>query len=289
MKIVPDALGRLSGRSLLKLKKASPTLLVVAGTTGLVATAVMAAKATRKIDPILDEHAKARVEIDALELAQKDEQRALIDLYTRTGLKLGKLYGPTIFVGACSAVSVLGGHKILRTRQAATLAAYSGLYEQFSSYRERVKKTLGEDVEKGIYEGARGEWVEDPNHPGEYKMAPKFDGEDEAYRPWFDEMNPNWTPDAQANYLFLKGVQSHMNSMLRHRGHVLLSDVYDALHIPRPKGSSVVGWVYGSDEDNYVDFGFMTSVDPNSIAFCNGAERTVRLNFNYDGPIWDRL
>jgi hypothetical protein len=33
----------------------------------------------------------------------------------------------------------------------------------------------------------------------------------------------------------------------------------------------------------------MTSQDPNAIAFRNGGERSVRLNFNIDGVIWDLI
>lgn len=294
--IVPKSVSRVGYRSALKLRGASPTILVVAGVGGLVATSVLAARATRKIDPILDEHRKGRLEIDenvhVNGLHQKAEQRAITELYLGTSVKLAKLYGPTLFVGSSSALAVLGGHKILRGRQIATLAAYTGLMEQFQLYRGRVIKTLGADVERGLYEGAHGEWDEDPDHKGEYKLKPKFEG-DPTYsylRPWFDEINVNWTRDPVANYLFLKGVQQHMNNVLQIRGHVFLNDVFDALKIPRCKEGSVSGWVRNSETgDNYIDFGFLSSTDPHSIDFCNGLERSVRLNFNIDGMIWDLI
>jgi uncharacterized protein DUF6353 len=294
MNLVPKSLTRVGSRSLLKLNASSPTLLVVAGVGGLVATAFLASKASRKLDPILIEHQARRVEVKH-NLTDKGrvQQRALLGVYVDTSAKLTKLYGPTLFVGTASVVSVLGGHKILRGRQIATMAAYSGLLEQFQSYRKRIADTLGEEVEKGIYEGARGEWLEDPNHKGEYKLHPVFDKDstDHYLRPWYDETNPNWVRNAQANYLFLKGVQQHMNIRLQIKGHVFLNEVFDALGIPRTREGVVAGWLYEDkgQGDGFIDFGFMSSLDPHTIAFCNEVEKTVRLNFNIDGVIWDQI
>jgi hypothetical protein len=292
MKYVPVSLSRFAGRSLLKANAASPTILVVAGVVGLGATAVMAAKATRKIDPVLDKHKKDRVLIsNTLYTNNRERQQALLHLYTGTATNLTKIYGPTLAVGSISAASVLCGHKILRGRHIATMAAYSGLAEEFRSYRRRVAQTWGEEAEKDIHNGAHGEWEEDPDHKGEYKLKPKFGEIPESYlRPFFDEVNPNFTKDPVANYLFLKGVQAHMNHRLEAFGHVFLNDVYDALGMPRCREGAVAGWLHKPNDpnhkgDNFVDFGFMSSRDPQAIAFRNGEERAVRLNFNIDPDV----
>lgn len=290
MNLVPKSVSRAGHRTLLKLSANSPTILVVAGVVGLGASAVLAAKATRSLDPILMGHQETRFEIKRAEFAPRDEQKALLDLYFTTGVRLTRLYGPALFIGTCSAASVLGGHKILRTRHVATMAAYSGLMEQFKSYRGRVAKTLGEDVERGIFNGAHGEWEEDPDHKGEYKLTPKEEPDlsQDYLRPFFDETNPNWRKDHVANYLFLKGVQTHMNNLLQIRGHVFVNDVYDALCIDRCREGQVAGWLKnGTDE--YVDLGFMSANNPASIAFLDGDECSVRLNLNIDGLIYDKI
>lgn len=291
MKLIPNGVSRLASRQILKLSGASPTILVVAGVVGLGATAVLAAKASRNLDPVLDRHQKDRIQLESLNLTGRDEQKELVRLYSRTTLDLGKLYGPTLLVGTTSAVAVLGGHKILRGRHLATVAAYSGLMDQFRAYRGRVAQTLGEDAERGIYEGAHGEWQEDPDHKGEYKLKPVFDPEKakSVLRPWFDETNANFTRDAEYNYMFLKGAQNHQNNMLAARGHVFLNDVLDGLGMPRVPEGQQVGWVRGGDGDNFIDFGFMSSINPHTIAFQNGLEKTVQLNFNVDGVIWDLI
>lgn len=291
MKLVPNSVSRLSHRSVLKLSANSPTILVVAGVIGLGATAVLAAKATRNLDPVIEDHQKARgLAVYTVYESKRDRQKALMGVYGRTTLELGRLYGPTIALGTLSTASVLYGHKILRGRHIASIAAYTGLMEQFQSYRGRVAKTLGAEVEKTIYDGAHGEWVEDPDHKGEYKLEPKFDADalEASYlRPMFDEKNVNWTPDPTANYGFLKGVQMHMNNMLQIRGHVTLNDVYDALRIPRTNEGLQAGWVWNSGVgDNHIDFGFMSGSDPQTIAFRKGVDRSVRLNFNIQGNIY---
>lgn len=293
MNYVPTGLVRFGNRQLLKLSKNSPTLLVVGGVVGLGVTAVMAAKATRKLDPIVDTHKKLRIDISMSANSQRDEQKQLVSLYTGTAVQLGKLYGPTLLVGGLSAFSVLSGHRILKTRHIATMAAYTGLMEQFQAYRARVSETLGPEMERDIHNGAIGQWEEDPDHKGEYKLKSKFgDTPGSFLRPFFDEANPNWTRDPTSNFLFLKGVQSHMNRVLQLRGYVFLSEIYDALgmgHMKTPE-TIVTGWLYQNVRgDGYIDFGFMTDQSPEAVAFRNNAECSVRLNFNIDGVIWDLI
>lgn len=292
MNYVPKSLSRFGHRQLLNLNKNSPTILVVTGVVGLGATAVMAALATRKIDPILETHQKQRFEIEVTAADQHTlvDGRQVAKLYIETTYELTKIYAPTLVVGTLSAVSVLHGHKILKGRHLATMAAYSGLMEQYQAYRARVAETIGNELERDIYSGAVGKWEEDPDRPGEAKLKAKFADQPENYlRPFFDESNTNWTRDPMANYLFLKGVQSHMNRVFDLRGHLFLSEVYDALGIPRTRETIVAGWVLDGNGDNFVDFGFMTDTSPQATMFRNGGERSVRLNFNIDGVIWDLI
>jgi hypothetical protein len=265
--------------------------MVVGGVVGLGVTSVMAARATRNIDPILDKHAKQRIDISVDAMSERDEQKMVVQLYSETAWELGKLYAPTIAVGTISAMSVLSGHKILQTRHIATMAAYTGLMEQYQAYRARVAETVGPELERDIYGGAVGKWEEDPDHKGEYKMKPSYGEQTANYlRPFFDESNSNWTTDPTSNFYFLKGVQAHMNRVLDSRGHLFLFEVYDALGMPRPKEAIVSGWLLDTGHgDGFVDFGFMTDQSPEATMFRNGAERNVRLNFNIDGVIWDLI
>ena len=92
------------------------------------------------------------------------------------------------------------------------------LQDQFLNYRGRIRHTLGNEMERAIYDGAVGEYVEDPDHKGEYKLEPQWkdefqDGDNAYLRPWFDESNPNFTRDPQSNRSFLQGVQQRRQAV----------------------------------------------------------------------------
>lgn len=298
MKIaMPKGITRAGTRSALKLRKSSPTILVVAGVVGFGATVIMAARATKHVEPIIETHKAAREEIGyisrtAPKKVRREQQIQTTGLYYNTCVELAKVYGPTIVVGTLSAASILYGHRILKGRHVATMAAYSGLMEQFSAYRGRVQDTLGEKAERDIYNGAHGTWVEDPDHKGEYKLQPTYKSDDveQFLRPWFDETNAYYSRDPETSKMWLTAVQKHVNDLFQTRGHMFLNEVLDALHMPRCAEGQQLGWVFEADTgDNFIDFGFMTSDEPNTVAFRNGVEKNVRLNFNVDGVVWDMI
>jgi hypothetical protein len=292
MKLVPASVSRAGGRTLLKLQKNSPTILVVSGVIGLGATAVMAAKASRRAEPVLEQHAKNRIQIEELALTEEQRRSQVISIYKDTTLQLAAVYGPTIVVGTVSAASILYGHRILQRRHFATAMAFTSLQEQFAAYRARVAKSLGAERERDIYNGAHLEHVEDPDHPGEWKLQSTFDADRETtwLTPWFDERSINCRPDPVGNYLFLKLQQASAQRRLELRGYVFLNEVLHDLGLEEiPEGQSA-GWLYHGDGDNFVDFGFMgPSNDPEVVAFQEGRTNIVRLNFNIDGDIQAKM
>ena len=111
------------GRGGLILKKYSPEILTAAGVIGTVGSTVLACKATLKVEDILDEAKKksnlinavhdGEIEVDA-EYTDKDYSKDLLVNRTQTAVKLIKLYGPAISLGALSITAILGGQHILR-------------------------------------------------------------------------------------------------------------------------------------------------------------------------------
>jgi hypothetical protein len=87
----------------------------------------------------------------------------------------------------------------------------------------------------------------------------------------------------------LRGQQQFFNDLLIRRGNVFLNEVYDALGIERTQAGSVVGWMISENGDNYIDFGFYDGDSERARAFVNGNERSVLLDFNVDGVIYDRF
>jgi hypothetical protein len=63
------------------------------------------------------------------------------------------------------------------------------------------------------------------------------------------------------------------------------------LGIPRTSAGQIVGWIYNEKNpvgDNFVDFGIYRGSE-SARRFVNGEERTILLDFNVDGPIYNLL
>ena len=307
----------------LQLKKHSPEILIGVGVVGTVASTVMACKATTKLNDILENHktdterihkAKedgyVRVEIPAenageestfkqVEYSEQDGNKDLYITYVQTGMKLVKLYAPSVIVGVLSLTCIISSNNILRRRNAALVAAYTTLDKSFKSYRKRVADRFGEGVEYEILHDikAREVTVTEVDENGEEheitKIVESMNPElNDPYTKFFDDGQAGWDKDPEVTLCFLRKQQAYANDQLRLRGHLTLNDVYDMLDIPRTKEGYVVGWVYDEKNpvgDNYVDFGLYDGTNPATNRFVNGDERTVKLKFNVDGVIYDLI
>lgn len=299
------------GRGGLVLKKYSPEILTAAGVIGTVGSTVLACKATLKVEDILDEAKKksnlinavhdGEIEVDA-EYTDKDYSKDLLVNRTQTAVKLIKLYGPAISLGALSIAAILGGQHILRKRNVAVMAAYKLCEESFNNYRSRVKDELGEEKDRQFYYGMIEETVKDKvkSKDGKTKTVTKKvekapDHLYSQYARFFDEANINWDKSPEQNMYFLKMVQNQMNDKLKARGHVFLNEVYDALGFDRSEAGQLVGWVWNKDNtameagDGYIDFGIFDGNNYAKRAFVNGDERSILLDFNIDGMIYDLI
>jgi hypothetical protein len=98
-----------------------------------------------------------------------------------------------------------------------------------------------------------------------------------VYNRVFDAVNKNWIKEPMANYLFLKGVQQHMNNVLETRGHVFLNEVFDALAMTRTPAGAILGW-YKEEGSKSIDF---VLPEPGDDA--------IWLTFSTDGVIYDKL
>ena len=92
--------------------------------------------------------------------------------------------------------------------------------------------------------------------------------------------------------MFLKDQQRYANDRLKTKGCLFLNEVYDMLGIPRTKAGAIVGWIFDEKHpngDNFVDFGIYDIHNDKKRDFVNGYERTILLDFNVDGVIYDKI
>ena len=295
-------------------KKHSPEILMITGVVGIITSGVMACKGTLKVNDILEE-GKSDIEkvhtvlndesVTEEKYSEMDSKKDLAAIYVQTGLKLAKVYGPSLIIGTLSITSMFASNNILRKRNVALAAAYAVVDKSFKEYRGRVIDRFGEEVDRQIKYNLKtmkvDEVITDENGK-EKKVKKKIEvGGPDMYSPYaiiFDETNPYWEKDAELNKFFLQSRQAQANDKLRANGYLFLNDVYEMLGHEKTKAGQVVGWVYDPDSgegDNYVDFGlYDIYTKPKyeaeaKAAFINGYERSVIIDFNVDGNIWEKM
>lgn len=307
--VIMNKLTLSANRAGLKLKKHSPEILAVAGVIGTVASAVMACKATTKISGIVNEHKetvktihetveKAEVN-EELDYSVEDSKKDLTIVYAQTGLKLVKLYAPSVILGTLSIGAMLTSNNILRKRNVALAAAYTTIDKSFKEYRGRVVERFGKDLDRELRYNIKSKEVEEVvvNEDGTETVVTKtVDVADpntySDYAKFFDETCVAWEKDPEYNLAFLTGQQAYANDILQTKGHLFLNEVYDLIGIPRTRAGQVVGWVYDEKNpvgDNFVDFGIFDVNKPVNRNFVNGYERSILLDFNVDGNILDLI
>ncbi len=296
-------------KAMFSVKKHSPEIFVAVGIVGVVTSAVVACRATLKVNDILSDSEEkldkinecADDESHEYAYSEKDAAKDKAIVYIQTGVKLAKLYAPAIAIGMLSLSCILASNDILRKRNAALTAAYVTIDNCFKEYRSNVIERFGKELDHQLRYGIKtvqvDETVKDEN--GNEKTVTKsievmennpYDYSN--YAKVFDETNQNYEKCSEYNLMFLNNVQKWANERLKKRGTLFLNEVYDKLGFEPTKAGQVVGWVYdpsNEDIDSYVDFGIFDVNRPKARDFVNGYERAVVLDFNCDGNVWELM
>ena len=307
MKNLKEKMVKVYNKSEMKVRKYSPEILAGVGVVGVIASTVMACKATTKLSDILAESKEQLEQIKTVAVdpayadkyTEDDAKKDTTITYVQTGVKIAKLYAPSVILCTTSLGCLLASNNILRKRNAALSAAYMTVDKSFKEYRRRVAERFGDEVEKEIRYNIKAKEITTVDEEGnEVKETVKvIEGADDPttysdYARFFDESCPAWQNDPEYNLTFLRAQQQYANDLLKAQGRLFLNDVYKMLGIDITKAGQVVGWVYDPDcpvGDNFVDFGIYDMSKERVRAFVNGYEPNILLDFNVDGNIWDLM
>lgn len=292
-----------ANKTVMKLKKHSPEILVVAGVVGTVVSAVIACKATTKVSRINEE---AKDSIDTIhESAEKgvtpagesysieDSKKDLTLVYVQTGIKYAKLYAPAVILGTLSVTSILASNNILRKRNVALGAAYAAIDKSFKEYRGRVVERFGEQVDQELKYNLKAKKFEevevDPETGKEKKVKKTVTVADpnlqSDYAVYFDQKSRNYETNMDYNRMFLKAQQQYANDKLQTRGHIFLNEVLDDLDLPRSPAGQIVGWTKDGP-DGYVNFRIL---EVERETEDGRHEPALLLDFNVEGNIWEKM
>ena len=287
-----------------ELKKHSPEIFIAVGVVGTVASAVMACKATTKLNDILEE---SKEQIDAIhEAPQKEELKDRYDedmmrkdlalVYFQTGVKVAKLYAPAVILGTLSITGIVASNNILRKRNVALAAAYATVDKGFKEYRERVVERYGEQVDYELTHNIKTKEITETvvDEKGKEKQVKKTvevadPNVTNDYIKYFTRSNPYWDDTPDYVELFLRSQQNYANDRLKVDKVLTLNDVYDSLGFQKTKAGMVVGWVFdenNEDGDNFIEFNVRKVYIPNEYG---EDELAYAIDFNVDGNIYNKM
>lgn len=254
-------------RSKLVVSKHSPEILMGVGTIAIVSGVVLACKSTLKVEEVLDEDASTKEKIAAA--ASSNAKMSDGQTYTeemakhdnlvctaKTGLKLVKMYAPSVALIGGGITCFFVAHGILHKRNLALAAAYNALSAEYLDYQKRVADAVGEDVETRIRSGL-GKATEDC---GEIKKGDDIaigSLSNDAFSVYFEPGNPYYNKEDTYNVSFITCQETTANRIINRHGHIFLNEIYDMYGLPHTKAGAVVGWLADADNKNgranYVD------------------------------------
>jgi hypothetical protein len=209
--------------SRLFLKRNSSTILTCVGAVGVVATSVMAVKATPKA-------------ILLLEQAEEEKGEELTKL--ETVQVAGPVYIPSIIVGVSTIACVFGANILNKRQQASLMSAYALVDNSYKEYRAKVKELYGDDAESRINKSIAKDDYENID------ISEEDDGKELFYDMYSKRYFRSTMEDVEhAEYV--------VNGKLKMNDYVYLNDFYDELGIERVSYGYDFGWSTGQCFDMY--------------------------------------
>ena len=208
------------------LRKHSSTILTVVGAAGVVATSVMAVKATPK----------------ALLLLEEAKEEKGDDLTPVETVKVAwKPYIPAVITGVSTIACIFGINYLSTRNQASLMSAYAVLDRSYKEYREKVEE---------LYSDGEGDAnTKIRNNIIKTKLVDlDLDGEKELFFDWqsMRYFESTFEEVKRAEYIF--------NQNFSMSGFASLNEFYDILGLPRVDYGYQLGWstvyndeVYGYD------------------------------------------
>lgn len=204
------------------LKRNSSTILTILGAAGVVATAVLTAKAVPKAEELKNEAYNQKG--DALTTAEKIKAS-------------WTAYIPAAITGASTIACIFGINYLSVKNQASLMSAYALLDNTFKDYRSKANEVYGEDADKNI---------------GNAVMRAKFDDgmelhPDEALL-FYDHHSMRYF---ESTMEVVKRAEKEFLEDFHIRGYSCLNEYYDRLGIPRMSYGYQLGWFDLESNDPY--------------------------------------
>lgn len=211
----------LSHKLALYLRRSSPTILTCVSAVGVVATAVMAVKATPKAIILLEE-AKD----------DKGEDLTKLEIVRTAGL----VYIPAALIGLSTITCIIGIKVLSKRNQASLASAYALLSDSYRRYRKAANTIYGEDADSKIASQMAKEVYVHADGYSVYSSDLDADSEKILCYDLFSRRYFEATMAAVIN------AQYHVNRNLCLRGYSDLNEFYEFLGIEKIDYGDEIGW-----------------------------------------------
>ncbi len=208
------------------LKRASPTILSCLATAGVVATAVVAVRATPKALRLLEEARR-----------EKGDELSKVECVIAAGSK----YVPAAVIGISTIVCIFGANTLNRKQQASLTSAYMMLHNYHKEYRDKLVQMHGQDTDVQIRNAIARE------HCDYHQIG--LDAPDGKVI-FYDELSGESFLRYEREVM---DAEYHLNRNFVLRGYAALNEFYEFLGLPKTEYGDTVGW---STADGYcwIDF-----------------------------------
>lgn len=215
-------MNRLVHRSKLFLSRNSSTILTCAGGVGVIATSIMAVKATPK----------------ALKLIESAKEEKGEDLTHMETIRVaGPVYIPAVITGVSTLACIFGANILNKRDQAALMSAYALLDNSYKDYKKKVNELYGESAEVRVREEIAKDKYEEDKHEVEDNKQLFYD--------YFSERYFESTIEA------VQRAEYRINRTLIMRDYAYLNEFYEELGIEPIESGYKYGWSSGGNFARY--------------------------------------
>lgn len=219
-------------------KRNASTVLTCLGGVGVVATTVLAVKATPKALQLIEE-----------EKQKKGEELSKWEVVKTAGPK----YVPTVLMGVSTLACIFGSNILSKRQQASLISAYALLDESYKKYRRKVIELYGEETHNEIVNEIAIEEAKEVGITAESLCTNTCLTSDEACGDpvlFYDEWSHRYFESTIEQVIT---AQYHINRNFVLRGYVTLNELYDFLGLEPTDYGNTVGWAV-EDELYWIDF-----------------------------------
>lgn len=247
-------MNKLLSKSKMFFKRNGSTILTCMGGVGVVATSVMAVKATPKALYLLD-----------MAEEQKGEELTLVEKVQTAG----SVYIPSIIICASTLACIFGANALNKRKQAALMSAYALLDNSYKEYKRKVAQLYGEDADKTVQESI----AKDNYEKDDIKLG------DES-RLFYDDFSGRYFESTLEKVLL---AEYELNKEFGRDGYAYLNRFYELLGITQERNCKALGWSQEMIFDMYSTY--FIEFDHPKVVMDDGLECYI-LSFCYD-PVVD--